>query len=326
VSGRDAGTGICLLQDYLAVVGGVASILGGYWHTQELVMLLDKYTGDVVKTWVSVGDEEGPFYDCISLGNKLYAVGYSHIYIFDKDLRVVKHTTAEVPLMFITSDGGYLYTGGGWNDSKGRVEIRNLDLNLVRYKEMQKYGIIWSIEINPVIGEVWAVGDYKDSIQVIGVKSLMTIFDKKLNIKKVVNSMGIGSLFSVCFDSIGYAYVVGSGGIARFDKGGNLEIIRSDVWGNKIACINEQVYVFNNEFQSGFSRATLFIFNKNFNIVKKLVLSKANANSGFVSGKVAYDGHHLYVAGWEAEAGQKGQRIVIYSISVDKSSGTKIYK
>jgi len=54
---------------------------------------------------------------------------------------------------------------------------------------MQKYGIIWGIGVNLVTGEVWAVGDYKDSTHEIGVKSLTTIFDKRLNIKKVANSI-----------------------------------------------------------------------------------------------------------------------------------------
>jgi len=326
---NDDAFGVCLFGDYLAVVGTA--------NDDEFVALLDRATGEVIKTWVG---GYGWLYNCLSVGDKLYVVGAGRIYIFDKGLNVVgKIDRISNSIAF---DGEYLYLGGsvlggdidgdGENEVIWRVEKRALDLGLIAYREFYlrdwgEHGSIGDITVNPVTGDVWAVGyhyDVNEQTRIItSDHSLLVIFDKRLSVKNVIDySRGhenfLGWLGGICFDEEGNAYVVSSSGVAKFDKYGNIVKVNRGVGGLKIACIGGRVYVFSRERMDNYWRHVLYVLDEELNLLGELVLSKGvEADSWFTGGRLAFDGRSLYAAGYDNA--MNNTRIVIYSISLLQS-------
>jgi len=164
-NGSDWAYGVCTFGDYLAVVGEA--------NRQNFVALLDRATGEVVKMWVG---ERGSLYDCLSVGDRLYAVGKGGAYIFDKELNVVKKVKIDWVPRAVTFDGSYLYLAGdigrdvdGDSDSEWiwRIEKRTLDLDLVAYREYYRewekvyiyHSSAFDVAINPFTNDIWVVGD-----------------------------------------------------------------------------------------------------------------------------------------------------------------------
>jgi len=335
---NDRAFGVCTFGDYLATYG------------RFFATLLDRATGEVVKTWRS--EEYNDFYNCLSVGDRLYVVGEYKIYIFDRELNVVKRVETYWVPRAVTFDGSYLYLAGylekdmngdGVDDGIWRIEKRTLDLDLVAYREFYKewdrtYSYLSyanDIAINPATGELWVVGHWylynvthhsDGSISASWIPdslhSLIIIFDKELNIKKVVeyapgHKNYLESLFGVCFDEEDNAFVVGYWGIAKFDKSGNLVAVSKKVWGYKVACVGGRVYAFGEKKVGDYLRHVLYVFDKELNLLGELVLSKGvEANSWFSIGRPAFDGRSLYVAGDDEALGKDNQRIVVYSISI----------
>jgi len=342
--GWDDALGVCLFEDYLAVVGFVDGTRFG--EGRYFVALLNRTTGEVIKTWEG---EYGLFFNCLSIGNRLYVVGgdiysvlYSKIYsdrngkiyIFDKGLNVVEQVGILWLPMGISFDGNYLYLAGwirkdadenGHDDWVWVIQKWTPDLDQVAYRDFYRewdkqydYGsATFDIAVNPATGDLWTVGTWALIDRTSGswnnYHSLLVIFDKQLDVKRVVeypegHENYLGLLLSICFDDGGNAYVVGSEGVAKFDKYGNLLAVNKKAKGSKIACVKGKVYVFGSELTGGF----LYVFDENLNPVGKHVF--AEAYSGFLFGRSAFDGKSLYVAGNDIALGE--YRIVVYSISL----------
>jgi len=348
----DQAYGVCTFGDYLAVVGEGRE---DFVILLSFVALIDRATGEVVKMWMR--EEENYFYDCLSVGNRLYVVGARGIYIFDRELNVVKEAETNASAA-ITFDGSYLFTAGRiWRDVNGdgvddriwRIEKRTLDLDLVAYREYYRewdraysYGsYAYDIAINPTTGELWVVGEWflynVTRHSDIGIRaswipdsrhSLLVIFDKELNIKKVVeyaldHENYLEELLGVCFDDDSNAYVVGLGGVAKFDKNGNVMAVNKKAWGYKIACVGDKVYIFGIARMGGYWRHVLYVLDKDLHLLSEHILSKGvEANSWFWGGRPAFDGKNLYVAGWDKALGKKNARVVVYSISLPTTSQT----
>jgi len=331
-NGYDFAFGVCVFGEYLAVAGTA--------NDRYFVALLDRATGEVVKTWEG---EYGWFYNCLSVGDRLYAVGSNEIYTFDRELNVVKKVETRWFPKAIYFDGSHLYIAGniredvdgdGRYDEVWRIEKRTLDLDLVNYREFYRewdkaYGYVsyaHDITINPVTGELWIVGEWYLVNETIEYwipethHTFLAIFDSRLSIKKVVeypvsHKYYIGSLLSVCFDNYGDAYVAGNSGVAKFDKYGNILAVNKDA-GGKIACVDDRVYVFA-------GRHTLYLFDKGLNPLGKLDLNKdVKTYSYFWFGKSAFDGRNLYVAGHGYILELNGTTIIVYSISVTSTIST----
>jgi len=326
---NDRAFGVCLFGDYLAVMG---EAYDGYF-----VALLDRPNGEVVKTRVGEG---GWLYNCLSVGDRLYAVGGNEIYIFDTGLNVIKKVETSWRPRAVTFDGSYLYLVGhirkdvdGDGDSEWiwRIEKRTLDLDLVAYKEYYRewnkaYGydsIVFDIAINPATGELWVAGSWTLWNKTTGtgfITSLIVIFDRGLNVKKVVefsDRLSIGDLYSLCFDDSGNAYVVNPWGAAKLDKNGNILKVSKEIEGFKIACVGGRVYVFATRHVSGYLRHVLYVYDDELNLVDEFILSKGvEADSQFLSGRPALDGRNLYAAGWDGALDENNNRIVVYSISL----------
>jgi len=341
-SGKDdVAFGSCLFDDYLAVVG----FIDGEWGEivgRQFVALLNRTTGEVIKTWEG-GD--GRFYNCLPVGDRLYAVGRNETYAFDRDLNVVKKVEVDLVPRAVAFDGSYLYIAGiilrdvdGDGDSEviWRIEKRTLDLDLVAYREFYRewdkayrYGSdAYDIAINPATGELWVVGEWDDRTAGISgnVHSLLVIFDRELNVTRAVeypwwHENYLGELNGVYFDEEGNAYVVGDDGVAKFDRSGNVLAVNRKVEGNKIACVGGRVYVFDERYMDGYQRHVLYLIDERLNLLGEYVLSRdVEANSYFFIGKPAFDGRSLYVAGYDYALGRS--RIVVYSISIANSANT----
>jgi len=225
-SGIDYGYGTCLFGNYLVVVGSAGD--------SPFLALLDRENGNVVKTW-SRGS--GAFTNCVAVGDKLYVVGnvkegdwYYQIYVFDKNLNVLIRVGVYAGFEDIVYQGGYFYIGGRtWKYFGGQyrlvwyIEKRTSDLSLVAYREI--YDVNWedsdvlNIGVNPVTGDVWAVGYYT----VGGIdRPLVAILDKDLNLKRLIQFPNYTGFFGgICFDNEGNTYVSGNNTTVKFDKNGN---------------------------------------------------------------------------------------------------------
>jgi len=334
---HDTAFGVCLFGDYVAVVGSVDN-----YTLMEFVALLDKATGEVVKTWVG---ERGVLYNCLSASDRLYVVGWNRIYIFDRGLNVIKRIETNWVPNAIMFDGNYLYLAGGIQrdvDGDGnsewvwRIEKRTQDFGLVTYKEYYRewnkaygyFSIASDIAINPMTGDLWVVGswNFSNRTYVVLDYSLLVIFDKGLNVERVVeyphgHENYLGWLYGICFDEEGDAYVVSIDYIAKFDKSGNLKAVYKKnppniAWYiSKIACVGGRVYVFGTRSVGDYLRHVLDVFDEELNLLRELILSKGvETYSGFGWGRPAFDGRSLYVAGNDNALGESNSRIVVYSI------------
>jgi len=285
----DVAYGVCVIGDYLAVVGKADG--------QGFVALLDRATGEVVKMWVG---ERGWLFNCLSVGDRLYAVGKSGVYIFNEELVVLKQVEADWIPVAISFDGSYLYLAGGIEkdvDGDGdsewlwRIEKRTLDLDLVTYREFYRewddvyrdFSIIYDIAMNPATGELWTVG-WRYLVNKTRGKidldySLLVIFDRGLSVKRVVEFQlwhedYLGDLYGVCFDDDGNAYVIGSDGVAKIDRNGHVLAVNRDVEREKIACIGGRVYVFGAIYVGKYRRHVFYVLDKDLNLMGKQILSK----------------------------------------------------
>jgi len=342
--------GVCLFKDYLAVVGEA--------NEHYFVALLDKATGKVVKTWKG---EDGYFLNCLSIGDRLYAVGKPYladeggIYMFDEELNVLKRVKTDWAPLSLSSDGDYLYfagyarrglNGDGSYEYVWRIEKTTLDLSVVASREVYKEFIIYKkwerrrksaylslgasdIAVNPVTGDLWAVGAvgggelYSRTSDYYLRYFLLVIFDRELNVKTVVEEEQKYLIRprGICFDERGDAHAVGWDGVVKFDKSGKVLAVNRRAGGDKIACVGGRVYVFGSRYRDNLvgndKYYVLYVLDGNLNLLDELILNAGvRADSDFRTGRPAFDGRNLYVAGEDKALGRNNSRIVVYSISV----------
>jgi len=327
--GIDLASGTCLFGDYVAIVGFANQ------SSYPFVVLLNKSTGNIEKTWR--GESPGWFISCLSVGDALYAVGLERInedcqgiiYVFDKNLNVVKKVQCAECFSSIAYDGEYFYIGGIIGNF-WCIEKRTIDLDLVKYTKVRAkswvYGEIVDVGVNPATDEVWAVGWYWENetstYHSATEHSLLVIFDKELReIKRIDYSQNNESYFDwfagVSFDGSGNAYVVGKHGIAEFDPSGTPIAIRKDIVVAKTICIGSRVYGFGNKYIDGHWKQVIYVFGTGLNILSTYVLNKdLNASSYFNIGRPSFDGRSIYVAGSDEALGEWNDRWVVYSIPV----------
>jgi len=154
----DGASGVCLFGEYLAVMGEA--------DDRYFAALLDRATGEVVKTWVD--ESFGWFKNCLSVGDRLYAVGPDKLYVFDGELNVVKVVEVDGRLQALAFDGDYLYLVGYSLGGRVWFEKRTLDLDLIDYTVLYRewdvphsyHSYAYDIAVNPATGELWVVGEY----------------------------------------------------------------------------------------------------------------------------------------------------------------------
>jgi len=352
---KDFAHGVCDFGDYIAVVGEARFeksflVLLRKIHTYPFLVLLRKSDGGVVKRWI--GSENGSFYECISIGGKLYVVGttmvgnhsYGVIYVFDENLNVLAKVKSESPSGYssLAYDGKALYISGvayegvdvaGIRKRVGLIEKRALDTSLFLvnstkiYFDSWKTGDIGDIGVDPSTGRIWAVGRYFDSNNTG--HSLIVIFDGDLRVLKVIDyprdSRGyLGVLYGIAFDGR-YAYILGSLGVAKFSVEGELVAISIDLMAllrfrPKIVYGYNYLYIFGGDSIEGYDGPVLYIHDTDLNLVKRYVLSENPSH--FAIGKPALEGNNIYVAGFDYALCGPNSRIVVYSLSIESAAAT----
>jgi len=298
----------------------------------------------VITTW-SRGN--GWFINCIAVGDKLYVVGYVKdgdeyykIYVFDRNLNVLNRVQVNnAGLRDIIYQDGYFYIGGyKWENIGGQyrqvwyIEKRTSDLSLVAYKEI--YDTNWerstvdNVGVNPVTGDVWAVGYYT----VGGVwHPLVAILDKDLNLKRRVQLPGYTGFFGgICFDSEGNAYVGGNNTTIKFDKNGNY--IKRYRGGGRVICIKDRLYLFgrvNATIVPTWQLVYEIIDMKTMERIRRVDLpasriSAFNLTTFYAPGRPFFDGQYVYAAGvldlgfrTDSDLPARDSEIVVFAVPVD---------
>jgi len=331
------GNEVCLLGDYVAVVGDV--------DFRPYVVLLDRGDGRVVKEWSS--RDAGWFSSCVSIDGKLYVAGCEWgkgvIYVFDSGLNAQARLKRidESVYTSIASDGVSLYiSGSAIHGSSSYWFIEKRDLNgmlLAMIRPDTPYEVeLNDMSLNPVTGTLWAVGgrrrNFEDS-------TFVAILDRSLReISRIIYSEGhkgyIGGVWSLCFDGSGHAYVGGTKGIAKFNSRGELVAVnREHEEVMKIACIGDYIYAFTYTYDpvENLNKHILAVLDNNLKTVDRYVLSRdAKTQSYFTKGRPAYDGNAIYVAGWSGAQSKRRtltfgsilgvNRVVVYAMQVAASS------
>jgi len=316
--GDDYALGACIHGDRLVVVGRAGDF--------STAVFFDKETGEVVETWRGEGEV---FTNCLSLGGALYVVGPHGAYLYrGTTLKKVKGVYTA-----IHAAGGGLYLGGYVERGMGRrktstwlLEERTAGLAPVRQAEVAGVGDGYPIDIavNPATGQLWAVG-WRREVASHSFHSFAVVFTVTLTEEQRIDlpeggRLYFGELYSVCFDEWGNAYVGGSRGVAKFTKDGRLVKAYEGADGYKVVCMRDAVYAFGHSYAEGRWMHVLRIFNLDLNLLGEFVLSAGVlAHSAFGSGRVAYDGQHIYVAGYDYAQGAR--RWVVYAIALDETAG-----
>jgi len=331
--GKDFASGVCVFGDYIVVVGA-AELHKPY------VALLRKSDGGVVREWT--GSEWEVFYDCISIGGKLYVIGDTHvgslygvIYVFDENLNVLAKVRSERPSGYssLAYDSKALYVGGWtYGYAYGEewiwiVEKRALDVSISSVKSKKIHFDSWTrgwindIGVDPSTGRVWAVGWYQDLGY--GYHSLIVILDSDLRELKVIDypqgsEEYLGAFNGIAFNGR-YVYISGSEGVAKFTVDGELVAINRDGKArDKIVYGYNYLYIFGGDRIEGYDRPVLYIHDTDLNLVKSYVLGEnINALSDFYIGRPVLEGNNIYVAGYDYALGERNSRVVVHSLSIE---------
>lgn len=287
-----------------------------------------KNDGSLVKNWTYKSSEYGGLlYDCIIMGEKLYAVGTSYsindsnwiLLVFDLNLNLLNYfnlTEISGAAISAISDSEFLYVAGvNTNVSTWgiRVEkIRLSDLSIVKEYISNLLSLeAYNVEINPVNNQIWIAGNNNSE------KWRIEILDKDLTqIKSVETDIG-ASAISVGFDEEGYSYVAGDGGVIKLSKDGE-EIKRyaQPAVFAKTRFLNNRLYVAGGENIGNYARQVLYVFDKELNLLNKTIVSKGiDADAIFLTGRMASDEENLYISGL-AYVGYNDYEWVVCSIKV----------
>jgi len=209
----------------------------------EIYALIDAEGGHLVKNNTAAADL---FTHCVAVGDTVYAVGFGGDYWQTREPRlyaikngtVVKAVDLAAFASGLATDGQYLYIA--LNGKRVRVEKRTLDLELVKYAELEP-GEVYDVIIHPATGDIWLSGSIGDPA--------VAILDKSLEVKKVIKMptvilkgevvglpppwdkvTGTPTPYYMCVDREGYVYAgttakvyaKGVSFLLKFDKGGKL--------------------------------------------------------------------------------------------------------
>jgi len=309
--GDDYALGTCIHGGHLVVVGRAGD--------SSAVAFFDRETGEVEEAWRGEGEA---FVNCLSLGDALYVVGLHGVYLY-RDAPLMRINSAYTAMH---AAGGSLYLGGYAEVGAGvrgastwLVEERTADMAPVRQAKVAGVGEGYPIDLttNPATGQLWAVGWHRDVVA----HSLAVVFTESLIETRRVDlpegsPLHLGELYSGCFDEWGNAYVGGSRGVAKFTKDGRLLKAYDDADGYKMACVGDAVYAFGHSYAGDRWMHVMCIFDLDLNLLGELALSGGvPAHSAFGSGKAAYDGQDIYVAGYDYALGGV-RRWVVYAIAL----------
>jgi hypothetical protein len=288
-----------------------------------------KSDGSLVKNWThKSSDYGGLLYDCIVIGEKLYAVGTSYtvndsnwiLLVLDLDLNLLNYVNlTETPGAAISaiSDQDFLYVAGVTTSETSWgiyiEKIRLSDLNVVKeyVSSILEFQEAYCIGINPVSNQIWVVGNTDSQ------KWRIEILDKELTqIKNMELEVG-ASAISVDFDEKGDSYVAGEGGIVKLSKDGEeiKRYVQPAIFA-KTLFLNNRLYVAGGENVGNYARQVLYVFDRELNLLNRTVVSQGiDADAVFLTGRMTSDEENLYISGL-AYAGYSDYEWVVCSIKV----------
>jgi len=319
----DSAQGVCVYGDYVYVVGHSA--------THPRIEMRRKSDGVLVKSWS--GDLYDVLHECLIVNDRLLALGAYHFYVFDTSLNlkeIIPRHNVSLSWRSFLFDGTYIYAAGIVRDVTGGDDVwligifnpKNLSkpLKIITINPTPYLDDVSRIGLNPVTKQLWVIGDtgVPESNNTYRPTFRVEIIDKDLNSIKSMWLTKYYEAIDIVFDEYGYAYVLTSSYVLKFNKYGNLiKEKHLDIFSRKLAYWNGYIVIAGEDFVDGYVGQVIQLLDRDLNILDELVLS-GNVSAGFeFLGRIVVDGNNLYVAGYDcAENATRPGRWVIYSISL----------
>jgi hypothetical protein len=282
--------------------------------TEFMVYKLNKTSGEVIQYWkLNPTNGVDRLYDCIVVGNYLYAIGWDagnnyqwDIIRFDVTnlnnyIRVTyDYSGWDIPYS-VATDGNAIYVAGSVY-SGNRWCIRKYDLNL-NFKGMSRYDLVgdsrdeaYAIGVNPKTRQVWVVGGAGNDA-----KSHLKILDTDLNLLKSMdlpvspqNLVPYAWFYtSIAFDVLGNAYVAVGNTILKLSSDGII-VKQVSLQGNvtKLLPVTDYIYAIVRARVEGKYCSVVQVLNRELQAVGSLLLE-----NGYFRG-ASFDGSSLYLAGY----------------------------
>jgi hypothetical protein len=336
---------VCETGNYIYVIEELENRTQALYYPR--VEMRSKQDGSLVKEFnLSLQSYQEPYnlrlYDCIIAEDKLYIAGsWFDWIIFDLNLNLLDYVHRGLTgyVSSIIYYDGHLYrVGFVYVDNKNSVwKIEKWSAKygtLVKEYTSDPTPVVdyaYSAGINPVTKQLWVVGN-ANVFGEGGSRARIEILDLDLNKVKVIER-NEDEATAVAFDEEGYAYISGTfflnGFIAKYDKyGKEVAIIKRGLMYQQILYANGFLYAGAMQYRTNATYAhTLNVFDRNLNLIEEIRLSEDDMYALLKTGKMAFDGRNLFVAGGgfisDVSKGYVSNRMgVIYSLAITEITTT----
>jgi hypothetical protein len=336
---------VCETGNYIYVIEELENETQALYYPR--VEMRAKQDGSLVKEFNSnLQSYKEPYnlrlYDCIIAEDKLYIAGsWFDWIIFDLNLNLLDYVHRGLTgyVSSIIYYDGHLYrVGFVYVDNKNSVwKIEKWSAKygtLVKEYTSDPTPVVdyaYSAGINPVTKQLWVLGQ-ANVFGEGGSRARIEILDLDLNKVKVIEK-NEDEATAVAFDEEGYAYISGTfflnGFIAKYDKyGKEVAIIKRGLMYQQLLYANGFLYAAAWQYRENANYAhTLNVFDRNLNLIEEMRLSEDDMYALLKTGKMAFDGRNLFVAGGgfisDVSKGYVSNRMgVIYSLTLTEITTT----
>jgi hypothetical protein len=336
---------VCETGNYIYVIEELENETQALYYPR--VEMRAKQDGSLVKEFNSnLQSYKEPYnlrlYDCIIAEDKLYIAGsWFDWIIFDLNLNLLDYVHRGLTgyVSSIIYYDGHLYrVGFVYVDNKNSVwKIEKWSAKygtLVKEYTSDPTPVVdyaYSAGINPVTKQLWVLGQ-ANVFGEGGSRARIEILDLDLNKVKVIER-NEDEATAVAFDEEGYAYISGTfflnGFIAKYDKyGKEVAIIKRGLMYQQLLYANGFLYAAAWQYRENANYAhTLNVFDRNLNLIEEMRLSEDDMYALLKTGKMAFDGRNLFVAGGgfisDVSKGYVSNRMgVIYSLTLTEITTT----
>jgi hypothetical protein len=336
---------VCETGNYIYVIEELENETQALYYPR--VEMRAKQDGSLVKEFNSnLQSYKEPYnrrlYDCIIAEDKLYIAGSWFDWImFDLNLNLLDYVHRGLTgyVSSIIYYDGHLYrVGFVYVDNKNSVwKIEKWSAKygtLVKEYTSDPTPVVdyaYSAGINPVTKQLWVLGQ-ANVFGEGGSRARIEILDLDLNKVKVIER-NEDEATAVAFDEEGYAYISGTfflnGFIAKYDKyGKEVAIIKRGLMYQQLLYANGFLYAAAWQYRENANYAhTLNVFDRNLNLIEEMRLSEDDMYALLKTGKMAFDGRNLFVAGGgfisDVSKGYVSNRMgVIYSLTLTEITTT----
>jgi hypothetical protein len=336
---------VCETGNYIYVIEELENRTQALYYPR--VEMRSKQDGSLVKEFnSSLQSYQEPYnlrlYDCIIAEDKLYIAGSWFDWImFDLNLNLLDYVHRGLTgyVSSIIYYDGHLYrVGFVYVDNKNSVwKIEKWSAKygtLVKEYTSDPTPVVdyaYSAGINPVTKQLWVLGQ-ANVFGEGGSRARIEILDLDLNKVKVIER-NEDEATAVAFDEEGYAYISGTfflnGFIAKYDKyGKEVAIIKRALMYQQLLYANGFLYAAAWQYRENANYAhTLNVFDRNLNLIEEMRLSEDDMYALLKTGKMAFDGRNLFVAGGgfisDVSKGYVSNRMgVIYSFALTEITTT----